>query len=66
MKLIEREQYKEALIVFGKGLVRRTYMTNLVGSLCLTEDRFVVCPCLTKHPMVLSHLTYQITSLNEM
>ena len=67
MKLIERVQYKAALIVSGCSQgARRNYMTNLVGSRCLTEDGFVICPSFAKHPMVLPHLTYQITSLNEM
>ena len=59
MKLIER-----VFLGVGKGLVRRNYMTNLVGSRCLTEGGFVVCPCFTKYPMDLPHLTDHIPKRN--
>ena len=40
MDLIERVQYKAALLFpgAGRGLVERDYMRSLVGSLCQTGD----------------------------
>ena len=44
MDLVDRVQYKAAIIVSGcwQGTSRTNCMTNLVGSRCLTEDGFAV------------------------
>ena len=50
MDLIERVQYKAALIVSGcwQGTSRENYMKNFVWSRCPTEDDFVAWQYSTK------------------
>ena len=67
MKLIERVQYKAALIVSGfKGPARINYTMNLVGSCCLTEGGLAVYLSFIKFLIDLVHPICQITFLNEM